>query len=130
LIGTDSYDGLTLNALVDDLALYDFAMSSDQIALLEADVDPLEEGAVLPETTTPSLPQEPTTQITTSTLTEANNNLFYGFPLWAIIMIGSILVVFIGLTVLFQFYEPVPPKKKQKTTNGETEDSSKGGGQN
>lgn len=52
-------DEPTFNGLVDDMAIYDFAMTADQIAMLHAGVDPLAEGATLPAETRPSLPTEP-----------------------------------------------------------------------
>ena len=59
-IGGGRWNDPTLNALVDDLAIYSFAMNQDQIAMLNAGIDPLAEGASLPKPTEPSLPKPPT----------------------------------------------------------------------
>lgn len=116
-------DEPTFNGLVDDMAIYDFAMTADQIAMLHAGVDPLAEGAALPAETRPSLPTEPT--VTTpaaepSEPEEEGDGALFGLPGWTVALIGVLLAVFIGLSVLLSIYQPPrPPASAKKGSPGE-----------
>ena len=105
------------------MAIYDFAMTADQIAMLHAGVDPLAEGATLPAETRPSLPTEPT--VTTpaaepSEPEEEGDGALFGLPGWTVALIGVLLAVFIGLSVLLSIYQPPrPPASAKKGSPGE-----------
>lgn len=134
-IGGGRWEGEpTFYGKIDDMAIYDFAMTAEQIAMLNAGVDPLAEGAELPATTAPSLPAEPTattTQTTAPSQTEDNGTLF-GLPVWTVVLIGVLLAVFLGLSVLLSIYQPPappgkPPAKRQETKAPDGKVGGKGG---
>lgn len=55
----------SLNALIDDVEVYGFDVSSDQLQMLAAGVDPLAEGATVPPSTTGAQTTRPFTTTTT-----------------------------------------------------------------
>mgnify|MGYP000034350843 FL=1 len=65
-IGGGMSGDASLNALVDDVELYGFDLSSDQLKMLAGGVDPLEPGATVPPTTTAAPATRPTTTSTTA----------------------------------------------------------------
>lgn len=128
-IGSGRWGDPTLNALIDDMAVYNSALSADQISMLYAGADPLASGASVPAETKPSLPTQPETTQSVTAATTANNteSRILGLPSWTVFLIGGILVVFIGLSVLLSVYQPTEDpqstgKKENHSQNG------KGGG--
>ncbi|HIZ21005.1 MAG TPA: LamG domain-containing protein [Firmicutes bacterium] len=118
-IGAGRWEGEpTFRGRIDDMAIYDFAMTAEQIALLNAGVDPLAEGAAMPSTTAPSLPTEPTeasTSAPSTTREEGSGGSLFGLPAWTVNLIAVLLVIFIGLSILLSVYQPpAPPKKPPK----------------
>lgn len=127
-IGSGRWGDPTLNALVDDTAMYDFAMSADQVAMLDAGVDPLAGGASLPATTAPSLPSAPTEPQTAATGAEESGFLSV-LPVWSFYLMGGVLLVFISASVILSFYKPAPPSGSSKSHSDKPNGTSgKGGG--
>lgn len=71
-IGGGLGDDPSLKALVDDVEVYSFDLSEDQLLMLAGGVDPLEEGATVPTTTT--LPPVTTTTTAAPPLTVLDQN--------------------------------------------------------
>lgn len=65
-IGGGMEGDASLNALVDDVEVYGFDLSGDQLLMLAAGVDPLAEGATVPSSTGSSAATQPTTTATTA----------------------------------------------------------------
>lgn len=105
-IGGGRWGDPTLNGLVDDLAIYSFAMNQKQISMLNAGVDPLASNASLPQTTRRSLPQSPTTQTPGSSGSTDDNTSLLGLPAWTVYMAGGLFGAFILLSVLLNIYKP------------------------
>ncbi len=126
IIGNGSlWEGAYFHGLIDDTALYDFALSADQVKMLYGDVDPLAEGATVPENTTAYLPSAPTyatttTTAPTTTATQIRFTTLWGIPVWAVAVIGGLIVVFVGSSIGLSVYE-----SKRKRTNP-TDDGGKG----
>ncbi|HHV51086.1 MAG TPA: LamG domain-containing protein [Clostridiales bacterium] len=114
LIGGGIWNEPTFNGLVDDLAIYSFAMNKEQIKMLYLDTDPLEEGATLPSTSAPSLPSPPET---TTRAPEKGDILC--MPPWLFYLAIGLLAVFVILSVLLNALKP-----------GSTKDDSGEGGEN
>ena len=116
-IGSGRWGDPTLNALVDDLTVFDRALTAGQVAMLYYDVDPLAEGATLPPTTAAPAPTAPTTAApATDPVAEKEIvSTLFGLPAWSVYLIIGVLVVFIGLSVLLSVYQPpAPPEKRKK----------------
>ena len=59
-VGSGIWDDPTLNALIDDVALYEFALTGEPVLMLARGVDPLSSGASVPATEAPYIPEAPT----------------------------------------------------------------------
>ncbi len=109
-IGGGRWEGEpTFRGMIDDMAIYDFAMTAEQIAMLYAGVDPLAEGAELPTTTAPSLPTAPMAAPTTAPEEEDGDGLLFGLPVWTVVLIGGLLAVVVGLSIFLSVYRPPAP---------------------
>ena len=115
-LGAGIWGDPTLNALLDDVALYDFALSPAQVQMMAAGVDPLGAGATLPAETGPHIPTRPASQASVPGLTEptATQNqgepaapapTVFGLPVWTVCIIAAILLLFAGLSVWFSFFQ-------------------------
>ncbi len=119
IIGNGSlWEGAYFHGLIDDIALYDFALSADQVKMLYGDVDPLAEGASVPQGTAAYLPTAPTYAVTTTTAptttaTQIRFTTVWGLPVWAVAAMGGLTVLFVGASVGLSVYE-----SKRKKTNG------------
>lgn len=114
-IGGGRWNDPTLNALVDDLAIYSFAMNQDQIAMLNAGIDPLAEGASLPKPTEPSLPKPPTQ--TPQTITQ-NSGTLLGLPSISVYLAGGLIALFAALTFFVNAYKPKGGSGNRSTGKG------------
>ena len=120
IIGNGSlWEGAYFHGLIDDTALYDFALSADQVKMLYRDVDPLAEGASVPEGTTAYLPAAPTYAVTTTTApattaTQIRFTTVWGLPVWAVAVMGGLTVLFVGASIGLSVYE----SKRKKTDGG------------
>ncbi len=131
-------DEPTFYGLVDDMAIYDFSMTADQIAMLYAGVDPLSEGATLPAETKPSLPTEPTATTPATDPAdpeEEGDGTLFGLPAWTATLIGVLLAAFIGLSILLSIYQPPKPPaprnqapRREKAKDKTDEDAAEEGG--
>lgn len=125
-IGGGRWGDPSLNALVDDLALYSTALDETQIAMLYQGIDPLAAGAALPSTTAPSLPTQPSTTAGTDAPTYTTAGGLVGVldntPDWTLVLISVILVGFVAFTIVLYFYQPpAPPPKRRKRRKKNTE---------
>lgn len=113
IIGGGIWNEPTFNGLVDDFAIYSFAMNKDQIKMLYMDTDPQEDGATLPTTSAPSLPlpSEATTQA-------PEREDILGIPPWIFYMATGLLAVFVLLSVLLNSL-----KSDSKNNNGKGGDT-------
>lgn len=128
-IGSGRWGDPTLNALIDDMSVYSSALSADQISMLYAGTDPLASSASVPAVTKPSLPTAPesTQNLTGTTKTKESDSRILGLPSWTVFLIGGILVVFIGLSVLLSVYQPAEAPKSAKKSSSHSK-SGRGGG--
>lgn len=114
VIGNGSlWEGGMFNGLIDDAALYDFALSADQVRMLAGGVDPLSEGAEVPPQTEPYLPTAPSFTGTTTAATSVNygTKTLFGLPYWGVYAMGGLAALFIVLTVALNVYESARRKK-------------------
>jgi hypothetical protein len=102
-IGGGIWDEPTLNALVDDLAIYSFAMNSEQIKMLYSDINPQEKGATVPTTSAPALPEPPQTPQTSSI---QSDRTIFGLPSWIFYMAIGLLAVFVILSLILSARKP------------------------
>ncbi|MCI8554386.1 MAG: LamG domain-containing protein [Clostridiales bacterium] len=109
IIGNGSlWEGGMFHGLIDDAALYDFALSADQVRMLAGGVDPLAEGAALPAPAEPYLPTAPsytTAPPSATATTAAGTGTLMGLPYWGVYTLGGLIVVFVGLTAVSNVYE-------------------------
>ena len=133
----DPWGDTTLNALVDEVYLYNFALDADQIRLLNAGLDPMDPEAVLPEPAAPYLPTKPAATTTSSSaggqtymslvhggggfLTET----VFGLPKLTVLLVGGLLALFLVLCVVVNAYHYVrdrretPPEPRNGTEGDE-----------
>lgn len=111
-IGTGIWDDPTLNALLDDTAIYQVALTPEQVVRLVNDLDPFSEDPLPEETTgyvptatptTTTAPQEPTT--TASHIDLNKPSALFGVPTWAMYLIIAILVLFVVLSIVLSIIE-------------------------
>lgn len=100
-----------LNALLDDVALYDMALSANQIKLLAAGADPLAEGATLPSRTE-QLPTGPVLKPAEpgGATQPAGDGTVFGLPLWTVIVIGVIVAAVVILSIVLSVTQGNKPK--------------------
>ena len=111
-IGTGIWENPTLNALLDDTAIYQVALTPEQVTRLFNDLDPFSEDP-LPEPTTGYVPTSPTTTTVTApppTTTASRLDLnkpspLFGVPTWAMYLIITILVLFVVLSIVLSIIE-------------------------
>ena len=112
-----------LHAAVDDVGLYEFALSAEQVAMLAAGVDPLEEGATLPPEEEPYLPTEP---VETSSAGQDGGTTgtptIFGLPVATVCIVAGLIVVVVGLSVFLSIRSGSGQKKPPASGKG-------GGGQ-
>lgn len=111
-IGGGLDDSASLNALVDDVEVYGFDLTSDQLLMLAAGVDPLEEGATVPSSTGTSAPTQPTAIPTTA---DPNAPPSRDKSLEVALLVGG---CGLGLFVLLTAGSLIFGKKKPPTTPG------------
>ncbi|HIW73437.1 MAG TPA: LamG domain-containing protein [Firmicutes bacterium] len=113
-IGGGRWEGEpTFYGRIDDMAVYDFAMSAEEIAMLYAGVDPRAEGATLPSTAAPSLPTgEGTTGSAAPSGGQDGGGRLFGLPIWAVLLAAALLAAFVGLSIFLSVYRPSAPPGK------------------
>ena len=104
-IGAGIWDEPTLNAVIDDLAIYSFAMSAEQVKMLYHGIDPQEKGATLPPPTQPSLPEPPSQDPSDIGGAEEDGTIL-GLPSWTVCLAAALLAVFVVLSVIFSVRKP------------------------
>lgn len=102
-VGDEGY----LHAILDDVALYETALSAEQVAIMAAGADPLE-GETMPETTAPYIATQPSvSQADTSTQpAQQGGTSIFGLPVITVALVGGVLVVVIGLSVFLSIRHP------------------------
>lgn len=122
-IGGSAWGDPTLNALLDDVFLYDFALDEAQVKKLAAGVDPQDPESTTPPTESPYFPSQPETTAPSTTTPNggadvSDNNRWleatelFGLPRWTVILLGSLLGLFVLLSILMSVYELVRRRKK------------------
>lgn len=123
----DVLGNVSLNALVDEVYLYNYALDSDGIKMLAAGIDPLDENAAPPTTEPPYIPEAPSTTVpptTKPTVPESSQmqnpeqpiliGTIFGLPKITIILVGSLLGAFVILCVGLNIYHIVHNRKIKK----------------
>ena len=110
-IGGGRWDKTTLNALIDDYAIYEFAMTSEQIAMLNSGIDPLAEGASLPAKTSATQTRPTTTTVHGN---EKGDGTLFGIPLPAVWIAGALVILFLVLSVVLSIYRPKLPDQRDE----------------
>ncbi len=117
MIGAGLNDEPTLNAFLDDIGLYDAALTEQQVLMLARGVEnPFAQDAVVPPapeehiaTRPPTTVTEPQTETTaaptTTTVPSENNGTFYGVPYWAVGVIAGLVLLFILLSIVLSIYQ-------------------------
>ena len=117
MIGAGLNDEPTLNAFLDDIGLYDAALTEQQVLMLARGVEnPFASDAVVPPapeehiaTRPPTTVTEPQTETTaaptTTTVPSENNGTFYGVPYWAVGVIAGLVLLFILLSIVLSIYQ-------------------------
>ena len=108
-VGGGRWGDSTLNALVDDMVVYNFAMSGDQIGLLGKGIDPLNPGST--ETTSGS--SAPTTAPTQTSKSSSAVKTLFGLPVWTFWLTGGLILLFVALSVFVSVYKPSSPSDSQ-----------------
>lgn len=113
------------HGLIDDTALYDFALSADQVKMLYGMWIPWQREPLFPKTPQPISPPPPRMpppqpQRPQTTATQIRFTTLWGIPVWAVAVIGGLIVVFVGSSIGLSVYE-----SKRKRTNP-TDDGGKG----
>ncbi|MDD3692524.1 MAG: LamG domain-containing protein [Oscillospiraceae bacterium] len=102
-IGFGRWGDPTLNALIDELAIYDYAMTIDDIkALCSAPPNPAS-----------SLTKTITTAGTVSKSTTKNSDIF-GLPSWTVWTVGGLIITFVALSVVLSIYNKPDNSKKDR----------------
>ena len=116
-VGSGIWDDPTLNALIDDVALYEFALTGEQVLMLARGVDPLSSGASVPATEAPYIPEAPTATSPASVPDDggAVNHTILGLPAWTVYLIIGVVAVFIVLSVVLSITQP---KNKGQSKGG------------
>ena len=119
MLGTGAADGTPLHAMLDDAALYDRAMTAEQVKMLAHDIDPLASGATVPTdppayiatrpatTTTPpttTAPSATTTAPTTQRAAGSYTVFGMNLPAWTLWTIGGVVLVYIVLSIILSVY--------------------------
>ena len=99
-----AYDGSRcLHAVLDDTALYEIALSADQVKMMAGGVDPFEDGASMPSSTAPYMPTAPAPVSSEASEAEDLDDrpaAVFGFPVVGLVIMGGVVVVFAGLSIL------------------------------
>lgn len=111
-IGTGIWEDPTLNAILDDTAIYQVALTPEQVLRLANDLDPFSDDP-LPEETTGYVPTAPSTTVAsvpepTTTVSHLDLNkpsALFGVPTWAMYLIITILVLFVVLSIVLSIIE-------------------------
>ena len=121
-VGTGLWGDPTLNAMLDDVALYNSALTETQVHMLAHSVDPLSADASLPETEKPFTPDAPTVSQTIETISSTNDTItvsptetLFGIPKIGVYIMIGIVVVFVMLSVTLSIYHSKADAKKGKT---------------
>lgn len=98
-IGSGEWGDPTLNALLDDVELYNSALSASRVAELAGAVGTEPYLPTAPTTTTTAAPSttEPTT---TTTAPNTMSATLWGIPMWGVYVIIGVVVVYAALAVL------------------------------
>lgn len=117
MIGAGLNDEPTLNAYLDDIALYEAAMTDRQVLMLARGVDnPLSSDASLPDASEEYIATRPDTTAPTEEITttaaptvptepDADNGTLYGIPYWAVGVIAALIILFILLSIVLSIYQ-------------------------
>lgn len=122
-IGAGFDENSYLHAILDDVGLYEIALTAEQVQMLASGVDPLEEGAALPPSTEPYQPTRPTQPPETSD-SEASRSgpaTILGLPPVTIYILISVIVVVVGLSVFLSV------RQGHSKPQNETSQKKKGG---
>lgn len=121
LVGGGPWEGSYLHAMLQDVGLYEIALTGEQVAMLAADVDPLAEGAELPASSAPYIPTKPAeSAASTPAQVEDGGGMptIFGIPVVAIYIIAGLVVVYFALSVVLSVRQskrdgpPNPPGGK------------------
>ena len=99
-----AYDGgRCLHAELDDTALYEVALTADQIGMMAGGVDPFADGASMPPSTAPYIPTAPapvSSEVSGTGDEDDRPATVFGFPVAGLVIMGGVVVVFAGLSIL------------------------------
>ena len=121
LVGGGPWEGSYLHAMLQDVGLYEIALTGEQVAMLAADVDPLAEGAELPASSDPYIPTKPAGSAPASQAQAGDGGgmpTLFGIPVVAIYIIAGLVVVYMALSVVLSVRQkkrggpPQPPGGK------------------
>lgn len=136
-VGGTIFDTATLNAVVDEVYLYNYALDADGIAKLAAGVDPMDPEATVPseEPYLPTAPQEtqpvtPPTEVTYVTRPAQHTSplligTVFGLPKLTVLVVGGILGLFIVLCIGLNIYHFVHDRREAQE---KTDDANQDGG--
>lgn len=101
-----------LHALLDDVALYDMALTANQVKMLAAGADPFAEGATVPSQgdTWPTAPVLEPADPGAATQPAQWDGTVFGLPLWTAIVIGAIVVGVVVLSIVLSVTQGNKPK--------------------
>lgn len=122
-VGGSVWGEPSLNALLDDVFLYDFALDEQQVKKLAGGADPQDPESTTTPTEPPYFPTQPETTVPSTTAPSSgadvsDNNRWleatelFGLPRWTVILLGSLLGLFVLLSILMSVYELVRRRKR------------------
>ena len=133
-VGGSIFGDASLNAIVDEVYLYNYTLDAQAIAKLAAGVDPTDpeatlpsEGPYLPTEPTQTQPSTPSTQVSYVTRPANTSNplligTIFGLPKPTVLIVGGILALFIilciGLNVYYFVHDRRSGEKGPEDKNG------------
>lgn len=100
-VGDEGY----LHAMLDDVALYEVALTDEQVAVMAAGADPLNDEP-MPETTAPYIPTEPAATAAPTQPAHGGGATIFGLPVITVVLVGGVLVLVIGLSLFLSLRQP------------------------
>ena len=106
-VGSGRWDDPTLNALIDDMVVYDYALSTEKIAELynQTNSIPSGKGTI---SSSAKVTKESSTNGSGDT-TAAEDDKLFGLPKWTLRMAGILVIIFVVLSMFISVYKPATP---------------------
>ncbi|MDD2362703.1 MAG: LamG domain-containing protein [Oscillospiraceae bacterium] len=117
-VGSGRWDDPTLNALIDDMVVYDYALSPERITKLYNETNSRPSGS---GTTTPSSIKstDSSSAAGSDNTNDAGDGKLFGLPTWTVWMAGFMVLIFAALSVFISVYKPAAPANpKEKNEKG------------